>query len=168
MDGHKHSTQIEWLEVVETGRRQALAGRREASDRDGDLGDAACDLVNSETQWDITLIADDVAARLPRRACGRWQSGFVRAVVATAKAVAPKSSASTTGRMVMIEIGKDPRYLDSRIAGRARARGNRRGKPRMIVSDNPNVFLFKRKKATSTATLKWLLPVRLPDSTYQE
>ena len=69
MDVHKHSTQIEQLEVVETGRR------RRWSD-DEKLGScwrvwsAACDIIDSEAPWHFALIADDVAARLPPRADG--------------------------------------------------------------------------------------------------
>ena len=69
MDVHKHSTQIERLEVVETGRR-----RRWTDDEKLRIvlehADAACDIIDGEAAWHFALIADDVAARLPARAGG--------------------------------------------------------------------------------------------------
>jgi hypothetical protein len=77
---------------------EALDRRREASDRVGEFGDSARDIIDGETSWDITLIADDVAAPL------------VRAMVATAETVVAEPSAPTIGRMV-IEIGKHRRII---------------------------------------------------------
>ena len=91
MDVHKHSTQIERLEFVETGRRRRWTDDEKLRIVSGELADAAGDLVDSEAPWHFALIADDVAARLPHRA--RWappysRSGFVRAMVATAETIA--------------------------------------------------------------------------------
>ena len=57
MDGHKHSTQIERLEVVETGRRRRWSDDEKLK-------------IVLEAPWDFALIADDLAARLPPRARG--------------------------------------------------------------------------------------------------
>jgi transposase len=123
MDVHKHSTQIERLEVVETGRR-----RRWSDDEKLRIV-----LESLETPRAISSTArrHGISRSLLmtwRRAfraepgAGIQQSGFVRAVVATAETVAAESSASTTGRMV-IEIGKDRRVIvDAGVDAAALAR----------------------------------------------
>jgi hypothetical protein len=67
MDSHKRSTQLERLEVVETGRR-----RRWSDDEKlrivTETSSAARDIVDSKTPWHITFVADDMAALVPSRA----------------------------------------------------------------------------------------------------
>jgi hypothetical protein len=62
MDSHKYSTQVERLEVVETGRRRRWSDDEKAPDCDRKLADAARDIISGETPRHITFIADDVAA----------------------------------------------------------------------------------------------------------
>jgi transposase len=124
MDGHKHSTQIERLEVVETGRR-----RRWSDDEKLKIV-----LESMQTPRAISstarrhgisrslLMTWRRAFRAEPMGAGIEQTGFVRAVVATAETVAAESSALTTGRMV-IEIGKDRRVIvDADVDAAALAR----------------------------------------------
>jgi transposase len=97
MDVHKHSTQIDRLEVVETGRR-----RRWSDDEKLRIV-----LESLETPRAISstarrhgisrslLMTWRRAFRAEPMGAGIQQSGFVRAVVATAETVAAESSAST-------------------------------------------------------------------------
>jgi hypothetical protein len=62
MDGHKSSTQIERLEVVETGRRRRWSDDEKLRIRVGELGGTASDIIDGEAPRDIALIVDDVAA----------------------------------------------------------------------------------------------------------
>jgi hypothetical protein len=61
MDSHKRSTQLERLEVVETGRR-----RRWSDDEKlrivTESFQAPRDIVNGKTPWHITFVADDMAS----------------------------------------------------------------------------------------------------------
>jgi hypothetical protein len=68
MDSHKRNTQLERLEVVETGAPAALVGWREAADCDRELSSAARDIVDNQTSWHIALVADDLAALVRSRA----------------------------------------------------------------------------------------------------
>ena len=124
MDVHKYSTQIERLDVVETGRR-----RRWSDDEKLRIV-----LESLETPRAISSTArrHDISRSLLmtwRRAFRPepvgpdvQQNGFVRAVVASVGAVAPESSTATTGRMV-IEIGKDRRVIvDADVDAAALAR----------------------------------------------
>ena len=70
MDGHKHSTQIERLEVVETGRRRRWSDDEKLKIVLESMQNSACNIIDSEAPWDFALIADDLAARLPPRARG--------------------------------------------------------------------------------------------------
>ena len=69
MDSHKRSTQLERLEVVETGRR-----RRWSDDEklriviDRELSSAARDIFDGATPWHIAFVADDMAALVRSRA----------------------------------------------------------------------------------------------------
>ena len=124
MDVHKHSAQTERLEVVETGRRrrwsddeklrivlESLETPRAISSTARRHGISRSLLVT----WRRVFRAEPMDA-------GIQQAGFVRAVVASAEKVAPESSASTTGRMV-IEIGKDRRVIvDAGVDAAALAR----------------------------------------------
>jgi transposase len=122
MDGHKHSTQIERLEVVETGRR------RRWSD------DEKLKIVLESMQTPRAISSTARRHGISRSLLMTWRrafrpepkgpdvqpTGFVRAVVATAETVA--ASALTTGRMV-IEIGKDRRVIvDAGVDAAALAR----------------------------------------------
>ena len=124
MDVHKHSTQIERLEVVETGRR-----RRWSDDEKLRIV-----LESLETPRAISSTArrHGISRSLLmtwRRAfrpepvdSGIQQSGFVRAVVATAETIAAEPGAGASGRMV-IEIGKDRRVIvDAGVDAAALAR----------------------------------------------
>ena len=124
MDVHKHSTQIERLEVVETGRRRRWSDDEKLRIVSGELGDAACDIIDGEAPWHFALIADDVAARLPRRAHGpRRTADQLRAGDGCYRRDdGGGTQAPTTGRMV-IEIGKDRRVIvDAGVDAAALAR----------------------------------------------
>jgi transposase len=111
MDVHKYSTQTERLEVVETGRR-----RRWSDDEKLRIV-----LASLETPRAISSTARRHGiSRAEPMGAGKQQSGFVRAVVATAETIAAESSALTTGRMV-IEIGKDRRVIVDAVMARARS-----------------------------------------------
>jgi transposase len=124
MDGHKHSTQIERLEVVETG------WRRRWSD------DEKLKIVLESMQTPRAISSTARRHGISRSLLMTWRrafrpepmgpdvqpTGVVRAVVATAETVAAESSALTTGRMV-IEIGKDRRVIvDAGVDAAALAR----------------------------------------------
>ena len=122
MDVHKHSTQTERLEVVETGRR-----RRWSDDEKLRIV-----LESLETPRAISstarrhgisrslLMTWRRAFRPEPMSPDRQQTGFVRAVVATAETANPGARAS--GRMV-IEIGKDRRVIvDAGVDAAALAR----------------------------------------------
>ena len=124
MDVHKYSTQTERLEVVETGRRrrwsddeklrivlESLETPRAISSTARRHGISRSLLMTWRRAFRPEPVGPDIQ-----------QSGFVRAVVATAETVAAESSASTTGRMV-IEIGKDRRVIvDAGVDAAALAR----------------------------------------------
>ena len=124
MDVHKHSTQTERLEVVETGRRrrwsddeklrivlESLETPRAISSTARRHGISRSLLMTWRRAFRPEPMGPDVQ-----------QTGFARAVVATAETVAAESSASTTGRMV-IEIGKDRRVIvDAGVDAAALAR----------------------------------------------
>jgi len=55
MDSHKRSTQLERIEVGRDWSPAALVGRREASDRDRELANAA-HILDSKTRWYITSL----------------------------------------------------------------------------------------------------------------
>jgi transposase len=124
MDVHKHSTQTERLEVVETGRR-----RRWSDDEKLRIV-----LESLETPRAISstarrhgisrslLMTWRRAFRPEPMSPDRQQTGFVRAVVATAATVAAEPDARANGRMV-IEIGKDRRVIvDAGVDAAALAR----------------------------------------------
>ena len=110
MDVHKRST--ERLEVVETGRR-----RRWSDDEKLRIV-----LESLETPRAISstarrhgisrslLMTWRRAFRAEPMGAGIQQTGFVRAVVATAETIAAEPGARASGRMV-IEIGKDRRII---------------------------------------------------------
>jgi transposase len=111
MDVHKHSTQTERLEVVETGRRrrwsddeklrivlESLETPRAISSTARRHGISRSLLVTWRRAFRPEPIGPDV------------KPGFVRAVVATAATVATEPDAHPSGRMV-IEIGKDHRVI---------------------------------------------------------
>jgi transposase len=124
MDGHKHSTQIERLDVVETGRRR----------RWSDEEKLRIVLESLETPRAISstarrhgisrslLMTWRRAFRPERMGPDVQPTGFVRAMVATAAPVAAESGARANGRMV-IEIGKDRRVIvDAGVDAAALAR----------------------------------------------
>ena len=110
MDGHKRST--ERLEVVETGRRrrwsddeklrivlESLETPRAISSTARRHGISRSLLMTWRRAFRPEPVGPDVQ-----------QSGFVRAVVATAETIAAEPGARASGRMV-IEIGKDRRVI---------------------------------------------------------
>ena len=124
MDVHKHSTQIERLEVVETGRRRRWSDDEklrivlESLERPRAISSTARRHGISRS----LLMTWRRAFRPEPMDAGIQQAGFARAVVATGEAVAAECSASTTGRMV-IEIGKDRRIIvDAGVDAAALAR----------------------------------------------
>jgi transposase len=111
MDGHKHSTQIERLEVVETGRRrrwsddeklkivlESMQTPRAISSTARRHGISRSLLMT----WRGAFRPEPAGSDIPR-------AGFLRAVVATAETIAAEP-AGASGRMV-IEIGKDRRVI---------------------------------------------------------
>src|SRR5580698_9987199 len=111
MDSHKRSTQLERLEVVETGRR-----RRWSDDEKLRIV-----LESLETPRAISstarrhgisrsLLMTWRRAFRPEPIGPNVQNGFVRAVVAAAETIAAEPGARASGRMV-IEIGKDCRVI---------------------------------------------------------
>ena len=120
MDVHKHSTEIERLEVVETGRRrrwsddeklrivlESLETRRAISSTARRHGISRSLLMTWRRAFRPEPVDPDVQ-----------QNGFVRAVVATAESEPARAS----GRMV-IEIGKDRRVIvDADVDAAALAR----------------------------------------------
>jgi transposase len=112
MDVHKHSTQTERLEVVETGRR------RRWSD------DEKLRIVLESLETPRAISSTARRHGISRSLLMTWRrafraeplgldlqpTGFVRAMVATAGTLAAEPDASAIGRMV-IEIGKDRRVI---------------------------------------------------------
>jgi transposase len=125
MDGHKHSTQIERLEVVETGRRRRWT--------DDEKLRIVLESLETPRATSSTARRHGISRSLlmtwrrafrPEPPIGPEvpQTGFVRAMVATAETVAAEPSAPTIGRMV-IEIGKDRRIIvDAGVDAAALAR----------------------------------------------
>jgi transposase len=121
MDGHKSSTQIERLEVVETGRRrrwsddeklrivlESLEAPRAISSTARRHGISRSLLMTWRRSFRAEPVGPDVQ-----------QTGFVRAMVAAADTVAAEASAPASGHMV-IEIGKDRRVIvDAGVDGAA-------------------------------------------------
>jgi transposase len=112
MDVHKHSTQIERLEIVETGRRrrwsddeklrivlESLATPRATSSTARRHGISRSLLMTWRRAFRPEPMGPDVQP-----------TGFVRAMVATAETVAVEPGARSSGRMV-IELGKDCRVI---------------------------------------------------------
>jgi transposase len=124
MDVHKHSTQTERLEVVETGRRrrwsddeklrivlESLETPRAISSTARRYGISRSLLMTWRRAFRPEPMGPDIQ-----------QAGFVRAMVAAAETVAAKPSAPASGRMV-IEIGKDRRVIvDAGVDAAALAR----------------------------------------------
>jgi len=120
MDGHKSSTQIERLEVVETGRRrrwsddeklrivlESLEAPRSISSTARRHGISRSLLMTWRRSFCSEPAGPDVQ-----------QTGFVRAMVAAGTAAA-EASAPASGHMV-IEIGKDRRVIvDAGVDGAA-------------------------------------------------
>ena len=112
MDVHKHSTQVERLEFVETGRR------RRWSD------DEKLRIVLESLETPRAISSTARRHGISRSLLMTWrrtfrpepmdpdvqQTGFVRAMVATAGTVAAEPSAPASGHMV-IELGKDRRVI---------------------------------------------------------
>jgi transposase len=124
MDVHKHSTQIERLEVVETGRRRRWTD------------DEKLRIVLESMQTPRAISSTARRHGISRSLLMTWrrafhaesmspdihQSGFARAVVATAETIAAEPGARASGRMV-IEIGKDRRVIvDADVDAAALAR----------------------------------------------
>jgi transposase len=121
MDGHKSSTQIERLEVVETGRRrrwsddeklrivlESLEAPRAISSTARRHGISRSLLMTWRRSFRPEPVGPDVQ-----------QTGFARAMVAAADTVAAEASAPASGHMV-IEIGKDRRVIvDAGVDGAA-------------------------------------------------
>jgi transposase len=124
MDVHKHSTQTDRLEVVETGRR------RRWSD------DEKLRIVLESLETPRAISSTARRHGISRSLLMTWRrafrpepmgpdvqpTGFVRAMVATAATVAAEPDARASGRMV-IEIGKDRRVIvDAGVDAAALAR----------------------------------------------
>jgi transposase len=124
MDVHKHSTQTERLEVVETGRRrrwsddeklrivlESLETPRAISSTARRHGISRSLLMTWRRAFRPEPIGPDVQP-----------TGFVRAMVATAATMVAEPGARASGRMV-IEIGKDRRVIvDAGVDAAALAR----------------------------------------------
>src|SRR5664280_2917133 len=112
MDSHKHSTEVERLEVIETGRwrrwsddeklrivLESLQTPRAISSTARRHGISRSLLVT----WRRAFRAESMGPEV-------HQSGFARGVVATAETIAAEPGVGASGRMV-IEIGKDRRVI---------------------------------------------------------
>jgi transposase len=129
MDVHKHSPQTERLEVVETGRQRRWS--------DDEKFRIVLESLETPRATSSTARRDGISRSLLmtwRRAfrpepmvpdiqqTGFQQTGFVRAMVATAETVASEPGARASGRMV-IEIGNDRRVIvDAGVDAAALAR----------------------------------------------
>jgi transposase len=112
MDVHKHSTRIERLEVVEMGRRRRWSDDEklrivlESLEKPRAISSTARRHGISRSllmTWRRSFRPEPMGPDIP-------QSGFVRAMVASAQTVAAEPVARASGRMV-IEIGKDRRVI---------------------------------------------------------
>ena len=124
MDSNKHSTHVERLEVVETGRRrrwsdgeklqiviESLQAPRAISSTARRHGISRSLLMTWRRAFRPEPIGPDVQ-----------QNGFVRAVVVTAETIASEPGARASGRMVII-IGRDRRIIvDASVDATALAR----------------------------------------------
>jgi transposase len=124
MDVHKHSTQTERLEVVETGRR-----RRWSDDEKLRIVLESLDtpraISSTARRHGISrslLMTWRRAFRPEPMGPDIQQTGFVRAMVATAETMAAEPGARASGRMVIV-IGKDRRVIvDAGVDAAALAR----------------------------------------------
>jgi transposase len=124
MDVHKHSTQIERLAVVETGRRRRWSDEEKLRIVLESLEQPRA-ISSTARRHGISrslLMTWQRAFRSEPMACDVQQTNFARAMVASAETVAAEPSAPPTGRMV-IEIGKDRRIIvDAGVDAAALAR----------------------------------------------
>jgi transposase len=124
MDSHKHSTQVERLEVVETGRR------RRWSD------DEKLRIVMESLQTTRAISSTARRHGISRSLLMTWRrsfnpepngpeaqpAGFVPAMVVAAGTAATEAAAPSSGRMVII-VGKDRRIIvDASVDATALAR----------------------------------------------
>jgi transposase len=122
MDSHKHSTQVERLEVVETGRR------RRWSD------DEKLRIVMESLQTTRAISSTARRHGISRSLLMTWrrsfsaaptgaqQAGFVPAMVVATETAPTESAAPASGRMVII-IGRDRRIVvDASVDATALAR----------------------------------------------
>src|SRR5271154_3166304 len=112
MDIHKHSTQTERLEVVETGRRRRWSDDEKLRIVLESLETARA-ISSTARRHGISrslLMTWRRALRSEPASSDVQQTGFVRAIAATAEKVAAEPSAPANGRM-LIEIGKDHRVV---------------------------------------------------------
>ena len=124
MDSHKHSTEVERLEVIETGRRrrwsddeklrivlESLQTPRAVSSTARRYGISRSLLIN----WRRSFRAEPSCAGTP-------QAGFVPVIVAAAETAPTTNAAAARGRMVIV-VGKDRRVIvDSSVDTTALAR----------------------------------------------
>ena len=124
MDSHKHSTEVERLEVIETGRRrrwsddeklrivlESLQTPRAISSTARRHGISRSLLVT----WRRSFRPEPISAGAP-------QAGFVPVIVAAAEVAPTMNAAAARGRMVIV-VGKDRRVIvDSSVDVTALAR----------------------------------------------
>jgi transposase len=123
MDVHKHSSQIERLEIVETGRRRRWSDEEKLRIVLESLEQPRA-ISSTARRHGISrslLMTWRRAFRLEPAGSDIGRTGFVRAVVAIAETIAAEP-ARASGRMV-IEIGKDRRVIvDADVDAAALAR----------------------------------------------
>ena len=125
MDGHKHSTEVERLEVIETGRRRRWS--------DDEKLRIVLESLQTPRAISSTARRHGISRSLlvtwrrsfrPVPTCpGAQQAGFVPVMVVAAAETAPTMDAApASGRMVIV-VGKDRRVIvDSSVDATALAR----------------------------------------------
>ena len=124
MDSHKHSTEVERLEVIETGRRRRWS--------DDEKLRIVLESLQTPRAISSTARRHGISRSLlvtwrrsfrPEPTCpGAQQAGFVPVMVAAAETAPTMDAAPASGRMVIV-VGKDRRVIvDTSVDAAALAR----------------------------------------------
>ena len=125
MDSHKRSTQLERLEVVETGRRRRWSDDEKLRIVDRELSlSAARDIFDSKTPWHIAFVADDSGgARLVPEPISSSERAIRLCAGHPAAEVEPAVAATSTSGQMRIVVGMDRRVIvDAGVDAAALAR----------------------------------------------
>jgi transposase len=124
MDSHKRSTEVERLEVIETGRRRRWSDDEKLRIVLESLQTARA-VSSTARRHGISrsLLVTWRRSFRPEPACaGAPQAGFVPVIVAAAETTAPMNAGTARGRMVIV-VSKDRRVIvDSSVDATALAR----------------------------------------------